>query len=303
MKVADVAALFESSRSPVRTAFEQLEAKELLRRQANRQGYIAGPGASLRVTLTREMLGLEDSKLQLASDKLERLYYQVEHSLILHSISNRLRINELAMARHFRTDRRAVRELLLRAESMGIVQRSSSRWEIVPFEAERCSNLYQIRILLEPVALEMAAPQIPPDELEGMRQRLISANENKAGLTVADVDMLEADMHRNALAFCPNREIPEALRRTIPTYVCGKYIQFILRQKNESLAARHTHFNIVDTFVADHLEVIEHMQANRVPDASAALHRHLARSRLQILDMLSDYQDLVDKPEPPPIFD
>ncbi len=302
IKVADVAALFDSSRSPVRMAFGQLEAQGLLTPHDGHQGHIVGRnGALRRITLTPEMLAIDDDIS--AAGAAQKLYFEVEHSLILHSIGSPQRVNELAMARHFRTDRRTVRELLLRAQSMGIVDRQAGRWEIVPFDAERCSNLYEMRMLLEPVALEGAAGRIPPAELQGVRQRLISARENQARLSVEDVDMLEADMHRNVLSFCPNREIPEALRRTIPTYVCGKYIQFILRQKNEALAARHTNFDIVDTFLTDHLEVLDLMRGGRVGMAAAALHAHLARSRLQIIDMLSDYHVLHDKPLPPPIFD
>lgn len=277
IKVSDAAVVFESSRSPIKQAFQILLDDGLLYPHDG-QGFIVGqPQPVNRATLSRELLGLDAAPL--TSSVQDDLYFKLEHDLILSSISGPARLNELALARHYNIGRSTIRELIFRAQTVGIVERASGKsWRIVPFDVERCRNLYDLRILLEPAALLQAAPRLPAEKLEQMHQRLVRAVADPMALGVGQLDQLESDLHRDLLSYCTNIEIPEALIRTSPTYICGKHVQVALSDSPT-----------IETFLHDHLEIIEHLRAGQPDTAAELLRGHLDRSRDQIIGKLREF--------------
>lgn len=284
IKVSEAAAVFESSRSPVKQAFEILKENGLLFPHDG-QGFVVGAlEPTSRVQLTPELLRFDEDEAPLSSHALDELYFRLEHSLIASSISGPLRINELAMARHFNIGRSTVRELIFRALRVGIVERPPGKsWQVVAFDLERCQNLYDLRILLEPEALRLAAPFLPRDRIASMLDDVTAGAANPSGLTVLALDGLEADLHSDLLSYCPNPEIPEVLVRTSPTYICGKYIQVALSDSPT-----------IEEFLHEHLEILAHLHRGQADEAAQLLRHHLIRSKEQIVGKLRDYLALPD---------
>ena len=279
IKIAEIAKIFSASRSPVKRAFGMLEDSGLVRAHDGQGFVVAGAAIPTRFVLTPQTLGLQDSAAIRPSDEMDSLYFMVEREIILHSMWGDLRINELALARHYGVGRPVARDLIYRAQNAGIVTRGQgAHWRIVKMDEERCRNLYNLRRILEPIALRCAATLIPTDVLTAMTSRLDSAIARVPNLDVAELDRLESDLHQSCLSYSPNTEIVESLVRATPTYVCGKYLQTVL-----------TDNPTIESFMHEHREILQLMVDGLVDEAAKLLDRHLAESTEQTVQRLKDY--------------
>lgn len=277
-----LASLFGASRSPIKQAFAELEAERLVCRFDGR-GVLVGAEAVTpkRVRITADMLGIgADPAGAVRDDAWETLYYALERDIILTSIFGRFRINEVALARHYHVGRTVARNLLLRAQALGIIAKSdSSHWYTVEMSEARFRDLYELRILLEPALASRAATRIPPDELAAMTDRLTAAARDFARLGVAELDALEHDVHVRCLGHGGNAEMVEALKRTHCTLVVGKHIQAAIIKTPQ-----------IDPFMDEHLAIVEALGAGDGVRAARALKEHLKRSQIKAAERLMAFR-------------
>lgn len=275
-----LASLFQSSRAPVKQALAALEREGLLRRFDGRGLVVGRDAAPLRRPIEPGMLvSLRDADEAGAADPADRLYYEVEREVILHSLFGRFRVNELALARHHEIGRSAAGEILRRAFQAGLLAKDErNRWSIVPLDHARFRHLYQLRELLEPAALASAAERLPEGLLEAIAERHHLAARRYPRVDVGELDRLEEDLHVTCLSYCANPELIEALKRSRSLLVSGKHIQMALLDRRS-----------VDPFMEEHLGVVEHVQAGRIAEAQAALAEHIRASGLKAIDRLDAF--------------
>lgn len=287
IRIGDIAKLTKTSRSPVKQAFDMLAGEGLIRPYTG-QGYVVGSVEPTgRVEISAETLGIQRKIDLRGKHDFDELYFSMERDIILNSMHGGLRINELALARHYNIGRLAVRDLLHRANRVGIVTRVDGSWEVVHFSENRCRNLYHLRYLLEPEALHLAYKRIPKNMLDEMLNRLDTSMQRIASLSIQDLDELESDLHLRCLSYCPNNELIEALQRAVPTYICGKYLQVML-----------THEPAIESFMVDHKEIVTSLLTKDCSLAVEHLRGHIARSTEQIVLRLKAYLHL---PPPPSV--
>ncbi|ALN74278.1 GntR family transcriptional regulator [Aureimonas sp. AU20] len=259
-----LAALFGSSRQPVRQALAELEAEGLVRRFEGR-GVLAGrAGGPCRIELTGEQVGAHALEPKADDD----LYYRVERELLERALFGRFRVSELALARHHAIGRPSARELLLRARAAGLAEKRDAHWWTVPLDERRLADLYDLRFLLEPAALRLAAPALPAPVLGAARDRLSRAERRFPRLSTRELDTLEEDVHVTLLRFCPNGEFVEALARARASFVCGKHLQHMLCGPDT-----------VDPFLSEHAAILEALGRGEGDVAAEALAGHLRASR------------------------
>ena len=275
-----LASLFQSSRAPVKQALATLEREGLVRRFEGR-GLVAGRDAApLRRPIEARMLvSLRDAGAEGTDDPTNRLYYEVEREVILHSLFGRFRVNELALARHYDIGRSAAGEILRRAHQAGLLAKDErSRWSIVPLDHARFRHLYQLRELLEPAALASAAGHIPAALLDEIAERHRNAVRRYPDVDVGELDRLEEDLHITCLSHASNPELIEALKRSRSLLVSGKHIQMALLDRRS-----------VDPFMDEHLAVLDHVQAGRIAQAQATLTEHIRASGLKAIARLDAF--------------
>ncbi len=283
-----LAALFGSSRSPVKQALQRLTQEGTVARFDGR-GLMVGDGSHppRRTPLTGAMLGLAAGGGVATAPPLpalgqnagQKLYYEVERALILTSVFGRFRVNELALARHFGVGRTVARDVLLQAQAAGILTKDEkSHWYLVPLDAGRFSDLYELRELLEPVAIRTAAGHVPPRELSTMAGRLEVAEAAYPAIDVAALDGLENDLHVRCIGFARNPEIAGALMRTRCLLVSGKHIQAALSQARR-----------IDPFMDEHLAIIHALTQEDGERAARFMFDHLEASRLKALERLDAF--------------
>lgn len=278
-----VAALFSSTRTPVRQAFALLERDGLIRRFDGR-GFLVGQGRGgpKRVALTADMLGLgEEAQGLRKAPAWEAIYESLEREMVHLSVFGRHRINEVELARARGVGRQVARDALTRLEALGIVEKDERmRWTLVPLDEKRMRDLNDIRVALEPVALTHAAPFIPPGERQAMTDRLERALAVYPALSVEAMDALETDLHITCLGHCPNRELLIALRRA----------RFMLNVSKHIIGVSHR-MPASEPFIAEHLTVFRALAAGDTAGAAEALRHHIAISLPKVIQRVAELRD------------
>jgi DNA-binding GntR family transcriptional regulator len=278
-----VAAVFASTRTPVRQALAMLEAAGLIRRFDGR-GFLVGQGRSgpKRVTLTAAMLGLDEEAPGLRkAPAWEAIYESLERDMVHISAFGRYRINEVELARARGVGRQVARDALTRLEALGIVEKDERmRWTLVPLDESRMRDLHDIRIALEPLALAQAAAFIPPAERHAMTRRLEEALTVYPDLSVEAMDGLEQDLHITCLGYCPNRELLIALRRA----------RFMLNVSKHVIGVSHR-MPANEPFIAEHLAVFRALDVDDTARAAETLRHHIAVSLPKVIARVAELRE------------
>lgn len=289
-----IATIFDSSRTPVKQALAKLETEGHVRKFDGR-GVLAGRrGDPLRLPVTPDMLGLEPEASEYSKTfAWQAIYYDFEKTVILRAVYGAARINELALARHYGVGRTVAGDLLQHAATTGIVVRDDrAKWRLNPLDELRFRNLYEVRLLMEPAALRTAIGRIPPEQVAGMKQRLLDAIENYPAIEGQDLDTIEEDLHVDALRFSQNGELLEALKRTRCVLVAGKHIQRAVRGPDA-----------VDAFMDEHLGIVEAIEAQDYLTARERLSRHLLASSRKAAERLEAFRAMSARTEVPFVQD
>lgn len=265
-----VADLLGVTRTPVRQALRELEAQGYVSRFGGR-GLVAGSAGTqpLRISLTADMLGL--GVLDEPVRKVlgwEALYDDVERDIVHLAVFGPYRINELELARHFGVGRAVARDVLLRLESLGLVEKDERlRWTVIALDSKRISDLYELRLLLEPAAIGSAATAIPPGEVQQMLRRLQNAAKAYPKVKRSTMDRLEHDLHIDLLSHCTNPSIIASLQRTRCILTLSKHV-----------LGAEAPMPKEDPFMSEHMAVLQAVSASEVPVAQSLLRQHLEES-------------------------
>jgi len=248
LREAQIASAFAISRSPASGALALLLAEKLV---------VADGGIGFRVA-GKATAGAGGAAATLKPIRIEvprrweRMYEEVERDLLVQLLFGSVRINELQLAQRFNVSRTVTRDLLARMHGEGFIAKDTAgHWVAAQITPDRIRHLYELRVLLEPQALRLAAPHVPGELLADARAALIAAR-TKARLQSAEFDKVERDLHVRVLAFCPNTEILRALARTHVLFAPTRHLFDPYLQIPSKLirAALDEHLAIVDALVA-----------------------------------------------------
>ena len=259
-----VAARFGVSRAPARRALAELERAGLLARGG--AGGFVPPGGAARPRAG----GAPPTEEKLVSlPSWERIYGEVESEVIARTSFASWRVNEAELARHYGVSRTVARDVIGRLQQRGVVQKDDrSRWYAPALTADHVGELYELRWLLEPVALEKAAPNLPGDLLARVRRDLEGALAHPGDVPGATLDRLERDLHVTVLEHCRNGALMQAI--TFPQSLLIAH-RFLYRWTSRMFES--------EPFLPEHLDIVAMLAAGRVAAAAAALEAHLRVSR------------------------
>lgn len=288
---ANVARAFATSRIPAGAALRRLRDEGLVSDFEGR-GYLAGrdPAAPpLRRPLEDSGLALPDALVRTLEVRTRpaRIYPIVEHAVASCLAYGKFLLNESLLAEHFGVSRAVAHDVLTRLERTGIVaQDLNQRWYAGPMTAELVHDHFEMRWLLEPVALRQAAPKIPRDELIRKRDHVA---ELSGGLDHPErLERVEEELHIELIERCGNEQLVFAVRRSqLP------------------LIATHStygHYQDAEEIVrmaGEHRSVYEALLAGNVDGAAAALEAHLKRSVAHNIEVLKQLPPLSDDKRPP----
>jgi len=171
-----IAELMNTSRAPVQAALRQLEAEGLIRRFEGR-GYLLGlaPAEPVRADIRDFDLVIADEVDAALRTRgtWRHVYHQVEEQVASCQVFGEFRIIEVELAKYLSVSRTVVRDVLSRLQERGLVRKNdSSHWVAGPLTARVLREKFELRMIMEPAALRLAAPFLLHAEAERIRDRI-----------------------------------------------------------------------------------------------------------------------------------
>ena len=290
-----VSDLLGCTRTPVRHALNALADEGLISR-FNGRGYTVGTAGiePFRVALTPEMLGVAaDSEPVRKTLGSEAILEQVEREVVHLSVFGRYRINEFELARYFGVGRSVARNVLLRMESLGLMEKDERlRWTVTPLDDDRINHLYELRWLLEPAALRASMSAGVSAQAVNMVKGLRAAIENYPDVSAFALDKLERDLHVQLLERCPNQDLLQSLQRTRCVLTLSKHVIGGAAPMPDS-----------DPFMAEHMEILTAVARSEVATAERLLRVHLEASCLKVIQRANIVRESYALPNLPYIAD
>lgn len=288
LRESGVAAQFGISRAPARRALAELERSGLVEKSQGR-GYTVRTGAGRRTPASASRLMPPDREVRLSSlSSWERIYADVEDEIIARISFADWRVNEAELARFYGVSRTVARDVMSRLQQRGLVRKDErSRWYAPALTPDHISELYELRWILEPVALIQAVPRLPQELLARMRQHLEHAIANAGSVDGALLDELEQELHIVLLGHCGNRALMQAITPHQSLLIAHRFLYRWTPRLYET-----------EPFLPEHAEVVERLDSGFADDAAEALKRHLrlsldrAMERVDVIARKFDPEDL-----------
>lgn len=278
-----IADAFQVSRAPVKAALRLLHKDGVIQRFEGRGYMIPGRSEPLRLSIRQAGLrALSDSMPELPPRAgWERIYTEAEGAIGGAIAFGRFRILEAHMATHFRVGRTIIRDVLSRMHERGLITKDArTHWIAGPLTAAALREYYEIRRILEPAALLMAAPRLDADELREMRGRVAAAMERDHVLLPDIMRAIDEDLHIRCVQRNGNARLSE-----------------VIQDSHLVLLANHTflhHLGVPEEVpeLAEHRVIYDLLLQGNPSAAAAALCAHLDRSldralaRLMVLSVI-----------------
>ncbi|MDC7260119.1 MULTISPECIES: GntR family transcriptional regulator [unclassified Shinella] len=281
-----LAQVFNTSRSPVRQALSVLQEEGIVHSFDGR-GLVAGPpGCVIRREPIRAEMFAFSPQAAIRAPLWRRVFNTVERDLMYASIFEPgSSINESEMASFYSIGRSTVGHVLNRAEVNGMVARDTmGRWSVVGLDEKRLERLYQLRIMLEPEAIENVACAATRSEFTEMMDRLKFAAERYPDITAQQLNQLELDLHLDCIDILKNAEVVRALLHTGCTMIVRKYTWI------DALSLSHDKL-----FMTEHMTVFQALLRGNGEQAKRAMTDHLSADLERLKAHLSDIRTVKKK--------
>ena len=282
---AALARAFGSSRVPAGVALRRLAEEGLISSSGGR-GYVVGPdgGPLLRRDLVEAgrvvpAAAATDARLRHRA----RIYPVVEHLVAACLPYGRFQLNESLLADHYGVSRTVAHEVLTQLSILGlVVQDRNQRWYAGPLTPELMREHFEMRWLLEPIALEQAAPGLATRDLEARLDRIGAVRTGR--WTPASLERLERDLHVDTVLQCANGQLRTVIRRSEVPLIA-----------THDTFHRHNDRTEIAMMMDEHAEVFAHLLKGEARLAGRALEAHLRRSLVTTLRSLATLGPLPER--------
>ena len=203
----------------------------------------------------------------------ERVLERIGQSILTGEFAPGSRLTETDLAQRFGVSRAPLREALLRLEERQLIERVPfSGMRVAPLGPRTIDELYEIREVLEGLACRRAAEIITPEQVDQLRailsQRASVLRESR-GTDVRRQPTIH-DFHKMIAAISGNRALERLLNGEIWNYLRAQYRRF---------ARSHER---VDVGHAEHMRIVEALEARDGDLAELLMRRHVVASRREL---------------------
>ncbi len=279
-----LARFFDVSRAPAADALARLEEDRLITRHEGR-GYLVGDGTDtpLRVDLAEAGLRLPgDAPERLAARSArETLYPIVEIEVASAAGYGSYLVGSAAMAEHFAVSRTTSQDILSRLERVGLVEQAANgRWRIPRLTTDAVVDHYEMRRLLEPVALVQRRPT--PSLVAVALDRIATLRQGEVAFDATKIADVENDLHVRLVLDCPNPRMRDAIRRSqLP--LIATHAAFDRYRRAEEMAR----------VLEDHSAILKALRREDLPAAAELMVQHLRHGEATTLNYVAA------RPDPP----
>lgn len=194
-----------------------------------------------------------------------------------------LLLNETKLTERFSVSRSVIREILSQLRSSGIVEKNErAKWVLPVLTASDVRNHYQLRILLEPVALIEAAPFLSRTQITEALVRIEAFRKNNNQVSVSDISELEETLHVQTLSACHNEHLLNTLQKSRLVLAINEMFRLILGRSPASERLIEEHFAIFEALACDQFNTAGELLKNHLTEACERTCK-----RLQTLSVLN----------------
>jgi DNA-binding GntR family transcriptional regulator len=156
----------------------------------------------------------------------EEIYRIVKEDILSHKLKSGEKINIDQLARTLEVSNIPIREALSRLQSEGYLH-------MIPFKGmfvnvmsfKDLNELFEIRLILEPLAVQKAALIIPDNKLDLLNEDMISLKANKPTSGLETIMVMNNSIHGTILEYCDNSNLQSLVRGYIEQI--QRYLTFI----------------------------------------------------------------------------
>ncbi|NQX65172.1 GntR family transcriptional regulator [Paenibacillus alba] len=146
----------------------------------------------------------------------EEIYRIVKEDILSHKLKSGEKINIDQLARNLEVSNIPIREALSRLQSEGFIH-------VIPFKGmfvnmmslKDLNELYEIRMQLEPLAVEKATNHLPAEVLENLQVTMDSLLNNPSTPSANGLDIIDEmnnSIHGTILSYCDNTNLQNLVR-------------------------------------------------------------------------------------------
>ncbi|HET9015259.1 MAG TPA: GntR family transcriptional regulator [Thermomicrobiaceae bacterium] len=198
----------------------------------------------------------------------EAAYHQIKRAIIRCELEPGRPVTEEQLAARYGVGRAAVRAALKRLFQEQLIQNPTrNRYVIAPITLRHITELFDVRLLLEPASARLAAGRVAPEllarlrELSGSRYVVGDHDSATAFLSVnTEFHALVAEASGNQLLAGLVRDLLDKVERV-------QHLGHLLRDRNE--AAVHEHHELVEALAVGDGPRAERVMADQIRDARA----------------------------------
>jgi GntR family transcriptional regulator, rspAB operon transcriptional repressor len=226
------------------------------------------------------MTGLNSAISETDFEKPSSISLQVYEKLRSLILANQLKPGEIIiaekLARQWEISRTPVRDALLRLEKDRLVVPFSNKgFQISLITKEEIINLYQVREALEVMAIEVAAPFIPDQELDLFETQFVDIEKELSEQVYTKYIPSDEQFHGMIRGYIPNKLLSSMLE--------GINDQ-ITRIRNVAHTAHGPH--MYEAF-KEHKVILEALKQRNIEAARSAMRIHLHNVRIRTLPLLT----------------
>ncbi|WP_417585701.1 GntR family transcriptional regulator [Pelagibacterium sp.] len=263
---------FGTSRTTVRKALAELHSEKIITRFEGR-GFLVGTDSSVpprRDSIEQVLFDSTASRsVPRALSNPDQILPVLRDELIRALPFGPLQINESKLTERFSVSRSVVRDMLTQLRSSGIVEKNErSKWVLPVLTALDVRNHYQLRILLEPVALAEVAPYIEKSHIERALARARELDRQEGDLNAEDISEIEDALHVLALSGCRNDHLLKILQKSRLVLAINEMFRLLLGRSPET-----------SRLISEHIAVFEALARNDTAAAGSLLEFHLLEAR------------------------
>jgi DNA-binding GntR family transcriptional regulator len=204
----------------------------------------------------------------------ERAYQELKRSIIAGDLAPGAEILEGALAARFGFSKTPVREALKRLELEGLTRvLPRSGYVVTPVSLGDVQALFELRLMLEPPAAELAAERIGPallEELDGLARVSFAGADRTNYARLLEVN---TRFHLGVVEGAGNRRLTEILSRVLAEAERVLHLAVDLRDAS-------------DLIIRDHVEIVQALRARDAARARQVSERHLTTSRQRVIQAI-----------------
>lgn len=218
----------------------------------------------------------------------ETAYDRIKRGIITCELEPGQQITEGQLSTDYGVGRAGVRAALKRlCQEQFVVVASRKRYLVAPITLKHVNELFELRKLLEPIAVRNAAGQIPPETIEPLQKLCdvrydVGDHESAAAFLRANTEF-----HATIAAGAGNSLVADVIRTTLDKVERVHHMAHLLHDRNE--VARHEHHELLAAVVAGDGQRAEQLMLEQIEDAkSFVIDAIISSPRLQTVNVIPE---------------